>query len=468
MDRIEFSTVVKINKYNRAQWNFSHIELLTEVIVIRCLAYRLQEKNERRDKTKTVTVSFVEKKEIRMGVKRLVLVVLLVVVVNAVLGQALLQVKGNTCTPTSARNTSIDDVPAIRQALATCGNGGTIVIPAGEIFTIRTPLEFKDCQNCDFQIEGTLKVSDDLIYWQDKTGVFLVENTAGATLHSLTGSGLIDGSGQKFWDYFARNNSFQRPFLIYLANASDVTFTKFQWINPPFWFSFITGNSKNVLLTDLVLTAISTTKSLPKNTDGFDTGDCVNVTFSNIYVKNGDDCIAFKSGSTNVTVNNITCIGSHGISVGSLGLEPGSAHIVKNVYISDIRMINSSFGTRIKFYPSGPSHGPVFVSNVTYKDVTIDNCEYAFLVDNCYESDRDYCKKYPATAQIQDINFINITGTTSKDHDPIVAVIACPPNGTCDLKFNGWNIVSPSGNSTVRCSYYDHPSGITCTPSVFA
>ena len=118
-----------------------------------------------------------------------------------------------------------------------------------------------------------------------------------------------------------------------------------------FWFSYINGSSTNVKFIDLVLTAISTSKSLPKNTNGVDTGYSTHMTFSNIDVNNGDDCIAFKSSSTDITLNNITCIGSHGISVGSLGLEPRIPHKVENVYISDVKMINLTFATRIKFYP---------------------------------------------------------------------------------------------------------------------
>jgi galacturan 1,4-alpha-galacturonidase len=105
---------------------------------------------------------------------------------------------------------------------------------------------------------------------------------------------------------------------------------------------------------------------------------------------------------------------------------------------------------------------------VTYKDVTIDNCDYALQVDNCYQSESDECKKYPSDAKLLDIHFMNITGRTSKKYDPVVANIACPPNGSCDLTFKQWSIVSPSGNSTVRCSNYDHPSGITCIPNNFS
>ena len=369
-----------------------------------------------------------------------------------------------TCTPSSAGDPSVDDVPAINAALATCGDGGTIIIPAGQTFMIRSPLNFRDCNGCDFQIEGTLKVSDDLAYWEGRTGFFMVQNATKATFHSVTGTGLIDGSGQKYWDYFATNSTYRRPYLLYLGNASDVIFTKLNVINAPFWFFFITDGSTNVKFSELVITAKTTSKNRPANTDGFDTGECSYVTITNTHVTNGDDCVSFKSGSNYVTVDNITCVGSHGLSVGSLGGQAGKPSIVSNIYASNAKMIDSSFALRIKFYPGGPSHGTVLVSNVTYKDITVDNCEYAFLVDNCYESTSEQCKQYPSAAKLYDVYLINVTGKTSTTHDPVVAKIAGPPNGTCDITFKQWDIVAPSGKSTVLCSNYDHPTGITCTP----
>ena len=69
---------------------------------------------------------------------------------SGLLGQASLQSKGSTCTPKSSGDISIDDLPATHETLLACGDGGTIVIPAGETFMIRTLLEFTDCHNCDF------------------------------------------------------------------------------------------------------------------------------------------------------------------------------------------------------------------------------------------------------------------------------------------------------------------------------
>ncbi len=84
---------------------------------------------------------------------------------NAIFAQAATLKSQGTCTPTSAGSSSVDDVPAISKALSTCVDGGTIIIPAGKTFAIRSPLNFSNCHACNFQIDGTLKVSDDLNYW---------------------------------------------------------------------------------------------------------------------------------------------------------------------------------------------------------------------------------------------------------------------------------------------------------------
>ena len=116
---------------------------------------------------------------------------------SVIFGEAPSPLTRHVCTASSARNSSIDDVPAIREALSRCGNGGIIVIPAGEIFSIHTPLDFSNCSGCEFQLEGTLKVSENLEFWEQKI-IFLIRNVSNAIFHSLTGSELIDGSGQKY------------------------------------------------------------------------------------------------------------------------------------------------------------------------------------------------------------------------------------------------------------------------------
>lgn len=392
---------------------------------------------------------------------------LVVLVYAALFGQIDSLSKQNICTPSSAKNKSIDDVPAIEEALSTCGNGGIIVIPAGEIFMIRTPLDFSSCNACDFQIEGTLKVSEDLSYWNGRTAFFMWRKLAGMTVRSLTGSGVIDGSGQIYWDYYATNRTYRRPSLLYFSNTSAVTLSNIQLKDAPNVFISIKDGSIDTKFMDLALSAVSTSKNQPLNTDGFNIGDSSYITLDNIQVRNDDDCVAFQSGANYISVNNITCIGSHGLSIGSLGLFNRHTYVVKNVYVSDVRMINSSKAVGIKLYPGGPSHGLVFVSNITFERVTAVNCDYAFQVQSCYFSNKTTCEQNPSNATLSNINLIDFVGNTSSTYDPDVANINCPANGNCDLTFFRWNIVASSGNSTVLCSNYRKPFGVTCTPGAF-
>ena len=387
------------------------------------------------------------------------------IVLNVILVKAYRQTNGKICKPESARNSSIDDVPAISRALSECGDGGTIIIPEGEIFAIRTPLSFNKCNGCEVQLEGTLKVSEDLHYWESRT-IFFIENISGSKFHSLTGSGVFDGSGQIYWDYFGVNKTYQRPPFIHINNVSNSVFTHLKFKDSPWWFITINGSSTNLTFSELVLSAVSKSSHEPINTDGIDTCECSHITIRNVHITNDDDCVCFKNGSNYITVDNVTCVSSRGISVGSLGYSHG-LFTVQNVYASNIKMINSQSAARIKVFPGGPRHGPVIVSNVTIENLTSDNSQYAFRVQTCYSSSTSECEEYPSAAIISNVKLINFTGTTSTKYDPDVANINCPPKGTCDLTFVGWNVTSPSKNSTVLCNHYDHPSGVVCTPGAF-
>ena len=61
--------------------------------------------------------------------------------------------------------------------------------------------------------------------------------------------------------------------------------------------------------------------------DGWDLYRSDAIVIQNSYISNDDDCVSFKPNSTNVVVQNLVCIGSHGISVGSLGQYLGETDI---------------------------------------------------------------------------------------------------------------------------------------------
>lgn len=108
------------------------------------------------------------------------------------------------CTPAAGGASSVDDVPAILDAISTCGDGGTIVIPAGSTYYLNSVLDFDGCTGCDFQVEGLLKFSSDTDYWNGKTAMISVSDIDGLKIRSLTGSGVIDGNGQNSYDHLPR------------------------------------------------------------------------------------------------------------------------------------------------------------------------------------------------------------------------------------------------------------------------
>ncbi|GIC92916.1 putative extracellular exo-polygalacturonase [Aspergillus udagawae] len=365
------------------------------------------------------------------------------------------------CTPTAGGSSSIDDVPAITKAISSCGKGGTIVFPAGSTYYLNSVLDLAGCSNCDIQVEGLLKFSGSTDYWGGKTAMINVNKINGLKLRSLTGSGVIDGNGQNAYDLFASDSSYKRPTLLYITGGSNIEVSGLRQKNPPNVFNSVKGDAKNVVFTNLRMDATSKSANPPKNTDGFDIGASTYVTISSVNVSNDDDCVAFKPGCNYVTVEDVTCTGSHGISVGSLG--KGSDDTVQNIYAHGITMIDSTKAAGIKTYPSGNGHGLSTVKNVTFSDFTVQGCDYAFQIQSCYGESASYCTSNPGNAVLQDIIVKGFSGTTSSKYDPVVANLNCGAKGTCDVSISDFTVKAPSGKATVLCAHTPSNLGVTCT-----
>jgi polygalacturonase len=67
------------------------------------------------------------------------------------------------------------------------------------------------------------------------------------------------------------------------------------------------------------------------NSDGFDVSTTNDSVIYNNIVYNQDDCVAITSGN-NITVSNMYCSGSHGLSIGSVGGK--SNNNVTNILVS--------------------------------------------------------------------------------------------------------------------------------------
>ncbi|KAI8629139.1 glycoside hydrolase family 28 protein [Xylariaceae sp. FL1651] len=370
--------------------------------------------------------------------------------------------RATTCTPKAGGSSSIDDVPAIQSAIVACPSG-TIVIPASTTYYVNSVFSFKGCTGCTLQIDGTLKVASDTDYWEGRDAIFDMSSITGAKVYSSTGSGVIDGNGQDAYDRFAEDSSYKRPTLFWINGSKNVIIQNLLFKNAPNVFHSARGSSSNIQYIDITLSAVSKSANLAKNTDGWDIGPASYVTISGATVTNDDDCVAFKPGANYVTVTDITCTGSHGLSVGSLGSKAGATDTVQNIYVNKATMIGSTKAAGIKLYPAGSSHGTAVVKNVTWENVVVDNSDYAFQIQSCYGEDAGYCADTPSTAQLSGIVVKGFSGTTSSHYSPTTMNLDCPAGGTCGVTMSSITVKPPSGSVKILCANTPSTLGVTCT-----
>ncbi|CAE6513872.1 unnamed protein product [Rhizoctonia solani] len=377
-----------------------------------------------------------------------------------------------TCVVTSAGNANVSDVPAIKAAFASCGNGGIIQFPAGKTYAINELLKIQGCNGCEVQLDGTLKLKADISLWNTQSQPFafqtshlaiIVDGANNMKFHSPTGKGLVDGSGQVWYDKVPSI----RPILWTTANSTGVTYDHIKMINSPMWFNLVTDSSY-ITFTNTVLNATSSSSKLPKNTDGFDTYRSNHVTIQDLWYNGGDDSISFKPNSTDVTVKNAVVLGSHGVSVGSISQYPGVYDIIKNIYVQNVTFGNgldgtkSQNGVRIKSFPGG--YGSGMINNVTYQDIVVKDVTHPVVIDSCYMEDASYCASHPARTNITNIHINNVTGTSSGS---TVVSLSCTPNAACYVYMKDISIAPPKGSPKYICTNLSDPNdvGIPCTSS---
>ncbi|KAF7296660.1 Protein kinase domain-containing protein [Mycena chlorophos] len=360
------------------------------------------------------------------------------------LGLSAFQVAAAQCTIT-ALGTGKDDAPQLLTAVKACS---TVTIPSSTTLNISSPLNMTGLSNKHLNLEGTIKFNPSVTYWSKNGFPFSYQTQItywilGGTNLLLDGGGLIDGSGQAWYDAFASDSSLLRPVTLTLYQATNVVVQNIRYANSPEWFNFVNGG-KNVTFNNVTLSAVSTSKNGAVNTDGWDIYLSDTVTIKNSVINNGDDCVSFKPNTTNVLVSGLSCNGSHGISVGSLGQYAGIYDIVENITATNIKMSNAQNGARIKCW-AGSGVGSGIVKNITFEFFT----ETAVENPVCYETSSSECSEFPSNTLIQDIFFTNITGTGTSS---TVADLGCSPDSRCsDINVNNLSLSYPSGTAKYTC-----------------
>ncbi|CAK5270655.1 unnamed protein product [Mycena citricolor] len=126
------------------------------------------------------------------------------------------------------------------------------------------------------------------------------------------GNNKIDGNGALYWDGQGTNGGSFKPHPLVKFKGYG-TFSSVTVLNTP--AQAISVGTTDTSTIQQVTVDNSAGASLGHNTDGFDIS-ADSVTVSQCQVTNQDDCVAVNSGDS-VLIENTTCTGGHGISIGS-------------------------------------------------------------------------------------------------------------------------------------------------------
>lgn len=216
---------------------------------------------------------------------------------------------------------------------------------------------------------------------------------------AITGTGLIDGRGQHWWDLYwgpdgkgglraeyetrglrwASDYDVRRPRVILIHESTTVLIQGIRIKRSPFWTVHLCYSS------DVRVDGIRIDESFGPSTDGIDVDSCSRVLIENCAIACADDNIVMKSGrdADGLRVGRVcedieirNCLLGEG-----LGLAFGSdlSGGIRNVRIHDVEFIGTDYGVRIK---SSRARGG-YVKDVSAERITMRNVAFplSFLLN---------------------------------------------------------------------------------------
>jgi polygalacturonase len=202
------------------------------------------------------------------------------------------------------------------------------------------------------------------------------------------GNGTLTGTTQTWWDVAAAaasGGNQNNPVLVAGSGVDNITVYQIELENSPMYHIEISGGY-GLTVWGVEINSPATAR----NTDGVDPESESDVTIADDMIQNGDDCVAVKANpgapSRNVTVDNVHCYGSHGLSVGSQ-----TAGGVFNVLFENSTLNGyDSFGnlsasdTGIQIKTDANSGG--LTERVTYRDICMTNIKHVLIFKPHYSS----------------------------------------------------------------------------------
>jgi polygalacturonase len=357
------------------------------------------------------------------------------------------------------------DTAAIQKALDACKkSGGTVEFPSGTFLS--GPLTLHSETVVELDASAMLKASTNQVDYMKTPGDWLKAKSSsefipfigGQNLRdvTLTGSGIIDGSGAAWWGEAEKARqitpgyTLPRPNLVALEQSTNFVVENITLRNSP-KFHLVPANCEDVVISNVTILA----PQHAANTDAIDpSGRRILITKCRIDV--GDDNVAIKAGkkiagrefqSEDITVTDCTFLHGHGMSIGS-----ETAGGVRNITVKNCTFENTENGLRIK---SDIRRGGL-VENISYSDITMSNVAPAITFTCNYQNNSSGDAKPGAAARLEkgseslpmfrNIQVTNLRATSQKSAGIIVGL---PQNCISNVVFENVQISAPKG-LTVR------------------
>jgi len=338
-------------------------------------------------------------------------------------------------------NGKTDDTAAIQKAFAACSSSGCqVVFPTGYNF-LSFPFSFST-SNLQIYVEKGAQIlaNNDVKSWPSKDGnpVNFITNTGNLNNVTITGQGIINGQGAVWWEGYKNGTITNRPMLVFPSHITGLVISYITLLDAPM-VNLSPQNSVNV---EIFLINITAPESSP-NTDGIDPASCTNVHVHNVYINNGDDCLALNGGCQNILVENSVFFNGHGASIGSY-VTP----FVKDVIFRNIEMTYVEWACRIKWRCS-EENGEI--SNITYHNITVNSArQQSLFIDANYE-DQTNCNTYSNPVILNGATFSDIIVDNVKSEAEGGAFFSCNSNAPCtNIVVSGVNL-NPTGSNLWEC-----------------
>ncbi|KAH8810842.1 glycoside hydrolase family 28 protein [Xylogone sp. PMI_703] len=376
---------------------------------------------------------------------------------------------------------SQDDAPEILEAFKRCGHGGNIVF-LNQTYNVNSVMNTTGLKDCEIDLHGTLLWGTNITYWLNHSLPIGYQNQSSAWFLGGDnikfrgyGYGTLDGNGQTWYDFVKGASNYpNRPHALTIWKTTNSLFEGLRFVQSQMWTMTVI-HSKHVLLQDIYVNSTSLDHEPARNTDGADTMFSDDITFNRWTVANGDDCIALKANSTNISITNSVFYRGLGVAIGSIGQYNGVFETVENVYVNNI----TSYGTRYAAYiktwtgqvvgvpPNGGGGGLGYTRNLTFTNFKMHNTTETgvFYITQCTTFSGVAGDCNTSLFNIRDVKFANITGDVGTSY---IASMQCSAASPCtgidieDINLTNVALVPPGPADKFQCKNVENTIGFSC------